>query len=181
MSDFHFYMRASRLSARCHFSDQIRRRIAGRKLHQDDDAATRLDGIATDDILRSPVGTLDQNVRLETPDDLGGRLFVKDGDCVNALERHQDFGALALGCDWALWPFVPSNGPVRVESDDECVPKRACFLQIADMARVKQVEDAVGEYDLAAAHADVGCKLCGAIDRENGIRCHSEPRDPNAA
>ena len=82
------------------------------------------------------------------------RVFVEDHDRVDACQRAQHFGALSLGVDRPIVPFVQRPGrPVGVDGDDQRVAELARLLQIAHVARVQQIEDAVGEDDLLAAPA----------------------------
>ena len=76
--------------------DQFGRREPGRQLHADDAAAARLDDVAADDVVGTPVRALDEHVGLDAPDDRVRRVLVEDRDGVHALERQQDFGALRL-------------------------------------------------------------------------------------
>ena len=80
----------------------------------------------------------------------GGRVLVEDHDRVDAGERGQHFGALVLPVDRAGRSLVAADGRVGVEPDDQDVAERARGLQVADVAGMQQIEDAVGEDDPAA-------------------------------
>src|SRR5688572_7488364 len=69
-------------------------------------AAARLDRIAPDDRVVGPVSTLDENVRLDGLDDLGGSVFREDDHAIDALERSEDLGALLLVVDRPLRSLV---------------------------------------------------------------------------
>ena len=76
--------------------DQLRGRMARRQLEPNDAAAARLDDIAADDVVGTPVGAFDEDVRLDLSDDLVRRVLVKDDRRVDARERQQQLRAFPL-------------------------------------------------------------------------------------
>ena len=75
------------------------------------------------------------------------RLLVEDDDGVHARERGEDLRALGFGRDRTVRPLDGPDRSIRVHADDERVAERARLLEVADVAGVQQVEDAVGEDD----------------------------------
>src|SRR5689334_3889518 len=84
-------------------------------------AAARLDGVAADDLIRGPVGSLDQNVGLDATDDIRRRLVVEDRHRVDAGECLEHFAAFPLGIDRARRTFVAPHRGVGIETDDQYV------------------------------------------------------------
>ena len=71
----------------------------------------------------------------------------KIDDAVDARERRENFGALGLRRDRPARSLVGAHRSIGVDADDQRVAERPRLLQIADMAGVQQIEDAVGEHD----------------------------------
>jgi hypothetical protein len=64
--------------------------------------------------------------------------------------------------------FVGAHGSVGVQPDDQHVAEAARLLQVAHVAGVEEVEDAVGEHDPLAGGA-------GADNQGNGlVECHNQ-------
>src|SRR5207244_10398248 len=80
-------------------------------------AAARLDRIPSDDLIRGPVGALDEDVGLDAADDLGGRILVEDRDRVDAGERADDFRAFLLWDDRPIGALVAPHRLVWIEAD----------------------------------------------------------------
>src|SRR4029453_19366423 len=78
------------------------------------------------------------------------RVFVEEHDGVHTLESREDLGPLFLRRHRPLLTFVSSDGTVGVEPDDEGISQRARRLEVPEVAWVKQIENAVGEYHHAA-------------------------------
>ena len=67
------------------------------------------------------------------------------------IARLEELRTVALGNDRPVRTFVGAHGSIRVDGDDEYVAFGPGRLQIANVARVEQVEDAVREDDSAPA------------------------------
>ncbi len=135
----------------------IRLRDQGRGALLDGDAhdtpASGFDKVTADDGVVRPVRPLHEHIRLQFPDDGVRCLLVEDGHGVHALQGGEDLGTFVLGRDGAFGSLVPADRAVRIDRDDEQVAERARLLQVADVARMEQVEDPVGEDDALAAGA----------------------------
>jgi hypothetical protein len=83
---------------------------------------------------------------------VGGRLG-KNHDEVDWLERGHQLGPFSFGHDRPA-RFV--DGAVGIDADDEQIALVASLAQVAQMANVQQVKDAVGEDDACPALARVG-------------------------
>ena len=112
-----------RMTADC--VDDGARRVALLDWLADDDAAAGLDGVAADDLIRGPVGALDQDVGLDARDDVGRRVLVEDRHGVDAVEREEDFRALALRVDRPRRALVAADRRVGVQPDDQQIAVRA--------------------------------------------------------
>ena len=118
--------------------------------HAHHSAATRLDRVATHDLILRPVGTLDQNVGLTGANDLGRCVLVEDDDGVHALQCRQHFSSFCFRVDRPIRSLVPSHRRIRVQADDKHVAQRAGLLEIAKVTGVEQIEDAIGKNDNGA-------------------------------
>ncbi len=147
-------------------------------------AAVRLDDVAADDRVVRPVGALDEHVGLQCRDDLAGRVLVENDRRVDARERGEDLGAFVLGRDRPPLALVRAHRSIGVDADDERVTEGACLPQVADVAGMEEIEDAVGEDHGTAgrAHApdqgergrrrvQVSHAACGPRGRRPGFRC----------
>ena len=90
----------------------------------DDPAASRLDGVATDNLIRLPVGALHQDVRLDRANHLGWGVLGEHRDRIDASECQEELGAFALRCHRPSFSLVAANGLVRVHTDNQRVAKR---------------------------------------------------------
>ena len=102
-----------------------------------------------------------------------GVSIVEDRHGVNAGERRQQLGALELGVDRPGRALVPADGRVRIEPDDQQVAVATRRLKVAKMARVQDVENAVGEDDAAARGARVADERLERGGIKNAV--HSGP------
>ena len=121
--------------------------------HEHHPSAAGLHRVAPDDLIRGPVSPLDEDIRLHEPNDLRWRVLVENHDGINAFERGKQFRAFTFRRDRAAWSFVPADGRVAVQSDDQQISKASGALEIPDVAGMKKVEDAVGKNDAAAGGA----------------------------
>ena len=81
------------------------------------------------------------------------RLVVEDRDGVDAGERREDLGALGLRRDGPGRALVRAHGSIGVDADDERVARARARLQVANVAGMQQIEDAVREDDRLACPA----------------------------
>ena len=72
---------------------------------------------------------------------------VEDRDEVDAAQTRQQLGALVLGLDRQVRPFVSAHGAVGVHGDQQDVSARAGVDQRAQVTDVEQVERPVGHHD----------------------------------
>lgn len=141
----------------------------------------RLDGVAADDLIRRPVGPLDEDVGLDEADDLGGSVLVEDDDRVDAVERRKHFCSFMLWRNWTARSFVTSHRRIGIQSDDEHVAEMSRVLQVADVAGMEKIEDAVGKDNPSPVCAGSLDDSPGLFPRKHtgrriGIRLH-ERRD----
>jgi len=160
-----------------------RRREALLDWHADNSTAARLDGIAADNLIRRPIRPFYENVGLYESDDHVGDVLAEDDDRVDALERAEQFRALAFRCDRALGPLVAANRIVGIESDYQNVSKRARSLEVSDVPRMENVEHAIREDDPSAGGAlapherlDVGIRQQPGDSRTIHLHRVSSPR-----
>jgi hypothetical protein len=76
-----------------------------------------------------------------------GGVLVEHDNRIHALERQEDFGALAFGIERTSGFFDGPYRPIGVDADDKQSSEPSRVLEIPDMAGMEEVEHAVGEYD----------------------------------
>ena len=84
---------------------------------------------------------------------LRGGVFLEQADQVDAGEGGEDGGAGGLVVDRAGRAFEAGDGGIRVQADDQAVAHGAALFEQMGVARVQDVEAAIGEADLVAAGA----------------------------
>ena len=144
---------------RLNLLDDARRGPPGLDRDPDDPPAARFDRVAADDGVGGPVGAFDEHVRLNLADDLGGRFLVEDHRRIDARERGHNLRPLALRRDRPFGSLVRPDGSIGIDRDDQQIARAPRGLQVPHVTRVQQVEDAVGENDLAARTALAVCKI----------------------
>ncbi len=108
-----------------HALDDRRCRMALLERDADDPATARLDGVAADNLIRSPVGAFHEDVGLHGSNDLGRRVLVEEDDGVDGSERGHHLGAFEFGRDRTCRAFVAPHRGIAVEADDQEIAKRA--------------------------------------------------------
>jgi hypothetical protein len=121
--------------------------------HEDNPPATSLNRVAPNDLIRGPVGTFDEHVGLHEANDFGRRVLVKNDDGVDAFERSDDLCPLGLWCNRTVGALVSFDGDVGIQADDQQVAETARVLQVANVARMKEIEHAVGKHNPASTGA----------------------------
>ena len=106
------------------------------------------DDVAADDGVLGPVGAFDEHIRLKAGNHLMRRVLVEDDDGVDAVERRENLGALALGSDRPAAAFDRPNGAIGIQPDNERVAQGAGLPQIPDVAGMQEIEDPVRERHL---------------------------------
>jgi len=104
----------------------------------------------TDDLVPGPVTALDQHVGEQARDDFTRCRRIENQNSVHAFERGENFGSLAFGKDRTPGAFELADAGVAVEAHDERIAESAGLLEAPDVARMQQIEAAVGEDDAAA-------------------------------
>src|SRR5947207_12531512 len=127
--------------------DYVRRRVALRERDAYNAAAARFDGLASDDAVCRPIRAFHEHVELKTIDEAVRVILIEQDDGVHAPERGQNFRALGFGIDGSRWSFDGLHGTIAVQPYDERIAFVPCLLKISDVARMKNVEHAVGKYD----------------------------------
>jgi len=129
--------------------------------HANDSAAACLDDVASDDRVGGPVGAFDEDIGLQSLDQIVRCGLVEDHHTVHACQCFEDLGALGLGGNGTSGSLDLPDGPVRVQTDNQGIPQRTRLLEVSQMTDVQEVEHAVGEHD-----GSTGCPQ--ALDNGNG-------------
>ena len=159
------------------FDDRCRR-IAGLDGDTDDQASTRLDDVPADDGVLRPVVAFHEDVRLESRNQLMRRRLVEDDHTIDRLQRLEDFDPFGLWGDRASRAFVCPHGSIGIDADDERVAEGAGVLEVAHVAGMEQVEDAVGEHDLLARSLELFGEANGLVDRHVFVLTDREEGPP---
>lgn len=93
------------------------------------------------------VAAFDVGIGAELSDDFYGAGVGENGDGIHAAKGCQDTGAVVFAIDWAFRAFELADGGIAVEGYNKEVAVGAGFLEVLDMARVEEVEAAIGEDD----------------------------------
>ncbi len=115
---------------------------------EDDTAAARFDGVAPDDLIGGPVRALHQDVRLQ-------RLRRSRRACPRRRSRpHRPTAAPASTSARSASGLIGRAGPLFRRTDASALrprisasPRTARHLEVADVAGVQDIEDAVGKDD----------------------------------
>ena len=146
--------------------------IAVFDLRPHDAAAARFDDVAADDLIGGPVGALDEDVGLQLADDRLRRVLVEDHGGIDGRERGNHFGALVFRIDRPRRPLVRTNRSIGIDADDQRIAEGAGSVQIADVTRMEQIEDAVGEDDRLSLASKIADERLCVREREDGHDSH---------
>src|SRR5215469_14104452 len=91
-----------------------------------------------------------------------GRWLGKYGDVVDVGERGQDFGSFFLRDERSARAFQNTRASVIIETEDQKIAERPRLLEVAHVAKVEQVETAVGK-DAALARLLPALHLGGKL------------------
>src|SRR5262249_35867984 len=115
------------------------------------------------------------NVRLQLREKRGRGIFLEENGGVDTGERRDDLDPLGLWHDPAGAPLRPPDGVGEIDPDSEPVSLPAGRLEIANVARVKQVEGAVGENDLLSFLALLSGADKKLLESEDLFSRHEKP------
>lgn len=91
----------------------------------------------------------------------------KENNGIDAGERGQDGGALFLRNQRTVWTLELANGGVAVEADDKEVAELFGALEVADVAKMQQIEATVGGDDTFALAPRRSGPASGLLQREH--------------
>ena len=101
----------------------------------------------------SVVGPFGVNVRLNFAEQRHNVELVENYDVVHKFQRGDERRTRTLGENWAAFAFQFSGTGIGIDSDDEKIAFLFCGLQVANVADVQQIEDAIREHNFAAGMA----------------------------
>jgi hypothetical protein len=130
----------------------------------DDPPASRFDGIPADDLIGRPVGSFDENIRLQDRNDLGGGVFLEGDNCVDACKGREQLASFVLWHEWPTFGLVPANRRVGIHSYDQSLTQRTRLLEVANVPGVEQIEHAVGEHDCLSRRTAILHESHGFLD-----------------
>jgi hypothetical protein len=160
-------------------SENLRGGITRNHWDRNDAAARGFHFFTSDDLISGPVAAFDQHIRKETRDDLARRGLIKDYYRIDAFERGENFGSLALRQDRTPGAFQLADTGIAVEADDEGVAKSTSLLKAADVPGMQQIEAAIGE-DNAAAVAFLAAKPQNRLLKSQNLRVQRDSMNAGA-
>ena len=104
--------------------------------------------VTTHNCVRGPVGAFDEHIRTKAGNHLMRSVLVKDDDGIDAVERRENLGALALGSHRPAAAFDRTNGAIGIQPDNEHLTQGAGLPQIPEVAGMKEIEDPVRKHHL---------------------------------
>ena len=131
-------------------SQNFRRRITGNEGDRKDAAAGGLDFFPAHDLISGPVAALHQHIGEQPRDNFPRRDLIENDNRIHALERGENLCPLARRQDRPTLPFQLAHACVTIQADDQGVTKLASLFENTDVARMQQIEAAIGENDAAA-------------------------------
>jgi len=102
----------------------------------------------TGDLFHLVIGSFHQHIRLNEPDQVLGRFFVKEDHSVNKRERSQSYRSGMFVIERAVVAFQCCHGRIGIQSDDQDIAQVGCFRQVLDMSEMQDIETAIGKDDL---------------------------------
>src|ERR1051325_3886153 len=96
------------------------------------------------------VATLDDQIRTQRNDRFERCVFVEYHHGIDHRERREQVSALPLAADGTFRALQPADRCIAVDADHERIPGAAGREEQVDMTGMKEIEHAVGEYDVAA-------------------------------
>ena len=128
------------------------------------------DVVRPDDGVECVVGTFDENVGAQPPNQLERRVLLEQDDTIDGGERCDQAGALRLGDDRPIRSLPqPARGGIGIHTHDQGVAFPARRLEQRDVPGVQQIEDAVREDDRALGPSP-GRGSLGRADLRGGVQ-----------
>ena len=109
--------------------------------------------VAFRDGLESVIGALGVDVGVNFAEKMFYVELVENYDVVHKFQRGDERRTRTLGENWAAFAFQFSGTGIGIDSDDEKIAFLFCGLQVANVADVQQIEDAIREHNFAAGMA----------------------------
>ena len=137
--------------------------------NDDDLSAPAFDIRRTDDRVVRVIAALDDHIGPEMSDQVKRCVLRENYDEIDALERRENVGALRVGADGPCRALEATYRFIAIDADYQRVGRLSRGGKHVDMARMKQVEHAVGKCHSTfsarppALRFDPGCNLCGRI------------------
>lgn len=125
----------------------IRRRFALYDSCEHDAAAVLLDDVLFHYFVNFSIGTFHVHVWFDLCEPCVRGGLTEDEHCIYGLEGCYELRALKLGIDGAGGTFVGADGGVGIDTYDKYVAMSLCFLKVAHVAHMKDIEAAVGGHD----------------------------------
>ncbi len=143
--------------------------------HYDHTPAPAFHFCRTNDRVFRIIAAFDDHVRLEMPDEVERCVLGENYDQIHALERGEHVRAFGIAPYGARRTLEASHRFIAVDADDERVGAVARRSEDVDVARMKQVEHAIGERHatLSSSFPALGLRpcrnLCRGVSRLQGL------------
>ena len=104
-------------------------------------------------------------------DQLERRILGEWNDEVDTFQRRENVGTVGFDSDGTRRSFQTANRRVSVQAHDEGIAGGACRGQQVDVARMKKIEDTVGEDNSALFLSPPSLRLRPCRDLSRWIPC----------
>jgi hypothetical protein len=150
---------------------QPRRRFAFDQRQNFDDATAGLNGPAFLLVNRSEriISAFDPDIRFRPDEEIQRRTLSKNANRIDTLKSGDDCGAVVFVVYGAAGPFEVPDRSVAIDADEEDVALLAGVLKVSDMAKMQDIEAAVGHDELAPLRADFGAPGRQIFPRQNFV------------
>ena len=135
--------------------------------HDDHAASTGFYLVALGDALHRVVRALGMKIRTYFADDGAHILFWKNYDGVHVRQRRQNFRAFFGRHHWPAFTFQRAHGSICVHCNDQLAAEFPSSAQVAYMANMQHVENAVSQRDAIASASPIRHTLLKVVARNN--------------
>ncbi len=119
--------------------------MAWKKRNHNDTASCTFYFLSADDLVESPISTLDKNIRQKSGNQFTRSERVENHHGIHTFKGSQDFSALVLRYRRAAFSLEFVHGSVAVDANNEHIAERPALLQALQVPEVKNVKAAIGE------------------------------------
>ena len=129
------------------------------------------------DLIRSPIGALNQHLRKHSRDDALGRKIFEHSDVVNRLKRRKNLRTVSLGLDGPPRPLKRPYAAVTVHRNEQNITELPGFREAAGMPGVEEIEAAVREDHTLSVSFEFINDSVSCFKRQDFLDTHTSKSD----